>query len=394
MTQNLENQNENQPVKNEKKSKRPWLLVAIIAAILLCLFIVGIIPRISRSNKNDRIANETSLPNVVLLSLTPNDKPIELILPSSAQALYFTPIWARVNGYLLRYLVDIGDRVKLGDLLAEIDTPEADEQLAQAKAELLNSISERDIAKITSDRWQALYDKNREAISRQEVDQYNANLKSAEAIVIANRKNVSRLTYQQQFKFIYAPFDGIITKRNTEQGALIYGSVNGTPQELFEIAKIHTIRFFIDVPQTYFREIKDNIDAEVTVLEFPGKVFKGYINRFANALDPQSRTMRTEVRVENPDNILYPGLFGRVKFFIIPSNLNFIIPTTAVIIRSGPPQVAVVDDNNIVHLVNVQIGRDYGNQMQITNGLKQTDRIVKLPNDRIREGAKVNVITQ
>lgn len=367
-------------------------LIIIVLVLLLLLFILGGIPHMLNWKRIEALASEEGLPKATVTVLKPNTNPIELILPSSAQAWHITPIWARVNGYLVRYLVDIGDVVKEGDLLAEIDTPETDEELAQAEADLLNSIVERDIAKITSNRWQRLWDKNTEAVSKQEVDQYNANTQSAEAIVVANEKNVSRITYQQQFKYIYAPFDGIITQRLIDIGHLIYGSVNGIPQELFEIAQTGLIRFFVDVPQTYFRQIKEGLEAEVTVQEIPGKTFKGTVARYAKALDPTARTLLTEVDVVNKEALLYAGLYARVKFLLKPETVNFIIPTTAVIIRSGFPQVAVVDDNNIVHLRQVQIGRDYGNQMEITFGLYEDDHIVTIPSDKIREGVKVSLI--
>ncbi|WP_068469849.1 efflux RND transporter periplasmic adaptor subunit [Candidatus Protochlamydia phocaeensis] len=377
-----------------KRSGRGWLLILGIAAGLTLLFLLGWLPRLSNKKVIDAIAAEAPLPRVSVLVIKPNTKPIELILPSSAQAWHITPIWARVNGYLIRYLVDIGDPVRVGDLLAEIDTPETDEAVAQAQADLLNSIAVRDIAKITNDRWQRLWNKNREAVSKQEVDQYQANYQAAEATVVANEKNVSRLTYQQQFKYIYAPFDGVIIQRNVDIGSLVYGNINGTPQELFQLAQTHTIRFFVDVPQNYFRQIKEGIEAEITVSEFPGKTFKGIVTRYAKALDPTARTLLTEVDVDNPDGILYAGLFGRVKFFLKPDTINFIIPTTAIIIRAGFPNMAVVDENNIVHLRQVQIGRDYGKQMEITSGLQENDRIITIPSDRIFDGVKVEIISE
>lgn len=376
-----------------RSSARRWLLVAGIVAVMIILFLAGWIPRLLNTEKIKALAAEDPLPKVVVMQIQPNTKPIDLILPSSAQAWHITPIWSRVNGYLMRYLVDIGDVVKKGDLLAEIDTPETDEQVAQAQANLRNSMIEKDIAKITNDRWQRLWNKNSEAVSKQEVDQYHANYKSAEAVVTANEKNVSRLVYEQQFKYIYAPFDGIITQRNIDLGSLIYGTVNGTPQELFQLAEIHIIRFFVDVPQNYFRQIKERIEAEVTIDEFPNKIFKGTVTRYAKALDPIARTLLTEVDVENSDNLLYAGLFGRVKFTIWPDTINFIIPTTAVIIHSGFPHVAVVDENDRVHFKQVHIGRDYGKQMEIVLGLQKDERIITLPSDRIKEGAKVQIIS-
>jgi RND family efflux transporter MFP subunit len=375
-------------------NKLGFSLILAAVALIAFLFLFGWLPRLSNTREIDALAAEDPLPRVTTMQIKPNTKPITLVLPSSAQAWHITPIWARVNGYLVRYLVDIGDVVSQGDLLAEIDTPETDEQVGQAKADLFNSLAERDIAKITNDRWQRLWNKNREAVSKQEVDQYLANYRSAEAIVQANEKNVSRLIYQQYFKYIYAPFDGIITQRNVDIGSLIYGSVNGTPQELFQIAQTHVIRFFVDVPQTYFRHIIEDLEAEVTVQELPGKIFKGKVSRYAKALDPTARTLLTEVDVENPDGSLYAGLFGQVKFLMRPETINFIIPTTALIIRAGLPHVAIVDDKNIIRLKQVEIGLDYGKQVEITAGLQDNDQIVTIPTDEIYEGTKVQIVTQ
>ncbi len=375
-----------------QKVDRKWLLIGGTVLFLLLLFLWGWIPHLINRNKIDALAAQDPLPKVQVREIKPNTKPIELILPSSAQAWHITPIWARTNGYLIDYLVDIGDVVKAGDLLAEIDTPEIDEELATAQAQLLNSTYERDIAKVTSDRWQALWNKNHEAVTKQEVDQYLANYQSSEAVVQANQKNVSRLTYLQQYKKVYAPFDGIITQRSIDIGSLIYGNINESPQELFQIAETHTIRFFADVPQTYFRQIHDGLKAEVTLEQYPDRIFNGTVSRYAKALDPTARTLLTEVDVANPDGSLLTGLFGRVKFLMYPENVNFVIPTTALIIRSGFPHVAIVDKDQIVHLKQVQIGRDYGKDLEITSGLKENDQIVIIPSDKIKEGAKVDII--
>jgi RND family efflux transporter MFP subunit len=367
----------------QRNLKLPLFFIIGIVALILILFLWGWIPRWENRKQIDALAAEDSLPKVLVMQIKPNTKPIELVLPSSAQAWHITPIWSRVNGYLIRYLVDIGDVVKVGDLLAEIDTPETDEQVKQAQADLANAIVERDIAKITSDRWQKLWDKNMQAVTKQEVDQYNANYKSAQEIVVANEKIVARLIYEQRFKYIYAPFDGIIVQRTIDIGSLIYGSVNGIPQELFQIAQTYTIRFFVDVPQNYFRQITEGIETEVNVREFPGKIFKGFVARYAKALDPTARTILTQVNVDNKEGVLYAGLYGQVKFMMRPDTINFIIPTTAIIIHSGLPHVAVVDDNQIIHLKQVEIGRDYGKEMEITYGLQEDDRIVIIPSDKV-----------
>ena len=254
---------------HQSKPKRNLLLRFIlllgIAAVIAALFLLGWFPRLANNKRNHSLAEENTLPQVAVIQIHPNINPLELNLPTSSQAWHITPIWARTNGYLVRYLVDIGDEVKEGDMLAEIDTPEIDAELARAKADLVNSIAQRDIAKITSERWQGLWERNREAVAKQEVDQYNSNLQATQALVTANENNVSRLTFQQQFKFVYAPFDGIVIQRSVDIGSLIYGNINGTPQELFRLAQTGTIRFFVDVPQTYYKQVKEGLEANVTV---------------------------------------------------------------------------------------------------------------------------------
>lgn len=381
-------------VLESEKKPRQWIVGVAIFMLLLFLFVIGIVPRIVNREKIEALAEQENLPQVTVVSLKPNRKADELVLPSSAQAWHITPIWARVNGYLIDYLVDIGDHVKVGDLLAVIDTPEVDQQLAQAQADLASSQANRDIAKITSQRWQQVWDKNREAVSKQEVDQYNANLESTEAIVVANEKNVARLAYQQQFKYIIAPFEGIITQRSVDIGSLILGNIDGANQQLFQIAQTHTIRFYVSVPQTYFRQIKEGIEAEVRVSEYPDKVFKGVVTRFAKALDPTARTLLTEVDVKNDEGLLYAGLFGKVTFKMIPETVNFIIPTTAMIIRAGYPHVAVVDESNTIQMKKVKIGLDYGKEIQIVEGLKENERIVILPSANIDNGMRVQIVTE
>lgn len=371
--------------------QRGRYLLTGIAALLVLLFIIGFIPRWINSNKIDALAYESRLPQVSVIQIEPSTKPTTLTLPSSAQAWHITPIWARVNGYLLEFLVDIGDSVKKGDLLAQIDTPETDQEVERARADLVNAQAERDIAKITKERWERLWNKNQEAVSKQEVDQYLANYQSAEAIVTASEKALAGLIYQQQFKYVYAPFDGVIIQRSVDIGSLIYGSLNGAPQELFQIAQTDTIRFFVNVPQSYYKKIRVGLEAEVTLAEFPNRVFKGTVTRYAKALDPMARTLLTQVDVPNENGPLYAGLFGRVTFVLPQDSPVFRIPTTALVIRNGPPQVAVIDQDNIVHLKPVQIGLDYGKNVEIVSGLETGDRVITLPTSQIREGQKVEV---
>jgi RND family efflux transporter MFP subunit len=381
------------PIDNNRLHlSRGSLLIGSIVVVLLVLFLFGWFPRRENTKNIDALAAQNPLPRVEVLTLTPNTKPLELILPSSAQAWHVTPIWARTNGYLIRYLVDIGDAVKQGDLLAEIDTPEIDQELEQALAELANSKALNDIAKITSTRWQSLWNKNQQAVTKQEVDQYNGNLKATEATVVSNEKNVARLTYLQQFKKVYAPFDGTITQRSIDIGSLILGNLNSGPQELFQIAQTDALRFFVQVPQNYFRLIKEGLEAEVSVQEFPDKIFKGTVTRFSKALQPNARTLQTEIVVKNEGKLLYPGVYARAKFILKPDTVNFIIPTTALVIRAGFPHVAVVNDKNIVRMKRVQIGHDYGKFLEIISGLEEGERIITIASTAIADNVEVEII--
>lgn len=371
--------------------KRPYIIISVIASLIL-LFILGWIPRYLQKETVDKAAALDNLPRVRVMEVKEETKPTELVLPSSAEALHVTPIWARTNGYLINFLVDIGDHVKEGQLLAVIDTPEVDQQLKQSVADLKSSIARKDIAKISADRWQSLYAKNPEAISTQEVDERAATLRSAEADVVSFEKNVERLHYLQQFKKIYAPFDGIITKRDIDIGSLItQGSSGANPQELFQIAQTNIIRFFVDVPQYFFRDIHVGLDAEVRINEYPDRIFKGKVVRYAKALDPIARTMSTEVDVENPHGEIAPGLYATVRFALKPSSGRYIVPTNALIIRSGTPRIALVDAKDIVHIKSVQIGRDYGKTIEIVSGLEENDRIIINPTEKIVEGTKVEI---
>lgn len=258
------------------KSLKGWKLIGGLCLLLATLFLIGWIPRYNQRQLIDANAAYVHVPQVTIMIAKSETKPIDLVLPSSAEALHITPLWARTNGYLARYLVDIGDHVKEGDLLAEIDTPEVDQQLEQAIADLMSSEARMELAKITKERWEQLYKKNAEAVPGQEVDERVLTYKSSEADVLALEENVKRLRYLKQFQKIYAPFDGIITKRDVDIGTLISAGSSGTnPQELFQIVETRIIRFFVEVPQTFFRQIHRGLKANIAIREFTEKNFEG-----------------------------------------------------------------------------------------------------------------------
>jgi RND family efflux transporter MFP subunit len=379
--------------KNQTPSKRrAFYLIGGLAVLLLTLFLLGFFPRYFQRQRLDQAAAKEELPSVVTMQLKPEGKTTGLVLPSSLEAIRVTPIWARTNGYLSDFLVDIGDRVKEGDLLAVIDTPEIDRQVDQAKADLAAAISRREIARITSDRWSELYKHNQEAISVQEVDERKATYDSAVSDVNSAQANLNRLLQIQEFKNIYAPFDGIITERDIDLGSLISAGSNGAPQQLFKIAKVDVLRAFVSVPQYNFRSIHNGLPAEVIIREFPDQIFPGTVVRNAQALDPIARTLLTEVDVDNKDGILVPGLYAEVKFNLSSDIMRFLVPTEAVIIRSGKPQVAILNKDQIVELKTVKIGHDLGSKMEIMDGLNENETIIINPNEKIKEGVRVKIL--
>lgn len=370
---------------------KKYLVPIVVLLVFLLLFLGGILPRLSTWKKLKEEADDHRPISVNTITIKSEKTPVELVLPSTTQAMHATPIWARSNGYLNRFYVDIGDKVKAGELLAEIDTPEIDKELLQARADLLSASAKLDIAKISATRWNDLYALNAQAVPHQEVDERMSTLHSAEGDVKAAEANVQRLVKIQGFNRIVAPFKGTITERNIDNGSLITAGSSGTPQQLFSIAQMDILRVFVNVPQSYFRSIKNGLETKVRVSEFPGQFFKGTVVRNAGALDPVARTLSTEIHIDNHDGKLMAGLYAEVILSLIPDESYFIIPTRSLIIRNSAPKVAVLDADNRVHLADITIGRNYGKNIEVVAGLQENDRIVTNPSPRIREGVQVSI---
>lgn len=371
--------------------KFQFLFIAIILIILLSLFLVGYFPRLVHWRKLEKTADYTNVISANILELKSSKKPIDLVLPSSLQAERIIPVWARTDGYIKNFYVDIGDTVKEGQLLLEIETPEIDKQLLQARAEFLTAQAKLGIAQVSASRWQELFKANSEAVSNQEVDEKTASLQAVFAELESAKANEERLEKIQGFNKVYAPFNGIITERNIDIGYLVTAGSQNNYQQLFQMAKIDLIRVFVNVPQSYFRLIKVGCEADVLIQEFPGKVYKGTIARTSRSLDPVARTLLTEIHVDNISGELLPGIYAEVHFNLIPDTLYYIIPTTALIIRSGHPQVAIVDDDGKVRLQEVKIGRDFGKTIEITSGLKEKEKIITNPTERIQDGIQIDL---
>ena len=373
----------------------PRKALLLIVLVLLLLVIGGVISFFVRLHDSHVLANESereAIPTVAVVHPTAEKPDEELVLPGTLQAYEESPIYARTNGYLLRWYKDIGSRVTKGDLLADIDTPEVDQELRQARATREQVAAQMDLAKINADRYVGL--RKTDSVSQQEADQQASGYQQAKANLDAADANVRRLEELESFKHVYAPFTGVLTKRNVDPGALINaGSTGGgaSGKQLFDIARVDPLRVYVSVPQNYAPAIKNGMQSSVTLPELPGQKFTGTVARTAEAIDPVTRTLLTEVDVPNKDERLLPGSFGEVHFRAGINAQKVTIPVNAMLFRQEGPQVAVVGSDGKVHLRKITIGRDYGTTLEILGGVELEDRIIINPADSLEEGQQVNV---
>ncbi len=371
---------------------RPGRAKLLIAAVLLVLITAGLVTFLNKKSETAALAKETeavSIPTVAVVQPQPEPANDELVLPGNLQAFIESPIFARTNGYLLRWYRDMGSKVEKGELLAAIDTPEVDQELSQAKASREQIKAALAMAKISADRWANL--RKTDSVSQQEADQQASSYDQAVANLAAADANVHRLEDLESFKSVYAPFSGVLTRRNVDPGALINSGAQAAGKELFDIARVDPLRVYVSVPQAYAPNIKVGMKADVTLQEFPGQKFVGMVVRTADAIDLATRTLNTEVDVPNKDGKLLPGSFGQVHFATGTSVPRITIPVNAMLFRAEGPQVAVVDKDGIVHLRPINIGRDFGATLEILGGIDVTDQIIINPSDSLEEGQKVNV---
>jgi membrane fusion protein, multidrug efflux system len=323
---------------------RPGRAKLLIAAVLLVLITAGLVTFLNKKSETDALAKETeavSIPTVAVVQPQPEPANDELVLPGNLQAFIESPIFARTNGYLLRWYKDMGSKVEKGELLAAIDTPEVDQELSQAKASREQIKAALAMAKISADRWANL--RKTDSVSQQEADQQASSYDQALANLAAADANVHRLEDLESFKSVYAPFSGVLTRRNVDPGALINSGAQAAGKELFDIARVDPLRVYVSVPQAYAPNIKVGMKADVTLQEFPGQKFVGMVVRTADAIDLATRTLNTEVDVPNKDGKLLPGSFGQVHFATGTSVPRITIPVNAMLFRAEGPQVAVVD---------------------------------------------------
>jgi membrane fusion protein, multidrug efflux system len=315
----------------------------------------------------------------------------ELVLPAQLQAYVESSIYSRTNGYLLRWYKDIGSHVKKGELLAEIDTPEVDQELSQSKAARQQILAQMELAKTSAERWMNL--RKTDSVSQQEADQQTSAYTQAQANLAAADANVRRLEQLESFKHIYAPFAGVITRRNTDVGMLITAGSAGQTKELFDLAQFDPLRVYVSVPQTAATSIRRGMPAYIVLNEYPGQRFTGTVARTSDAIDPATRTMLTEIDVPNHDGRLLPGAYAQLHFAVPMQTTRISVPVNTLLFRPEGPQVAVVGVGDKVHLTTVSIGRDFGNKVEILGGLHASDRVVVNPADSLEDGQQVRVKT-
>ena len=375
-----------------RKSSTVRSVLAALAALIIIAVVVaaGIIPRM-RSQKvlrqETRLAAEPEVAVIKPQRASPSE---EVILPGNIQAFIDSPIYARTNGYLKRWYFDIGAHVKQGQLLAEIESPEVDHQLTQAKEDLATAKANLNLAQITAKRYVDLF--KTDSVAKQDVDNAVQDEAAKSTIVKSAQANVLRLQQMVDFEKIYAPFDGVVTARNTDIGQLIdSGSSGGPTRELFHVAAINRLRVFINVPQVYSHATKPGIIADLSLPELPGRRFPGKLVRTADSIDPSTRTLLVEVDVVNSTGLLFPGAYTEVHFHIQSNGGTMIVPSASLIFRSAGLRIPVVRGNR-VSLLPVVVGRDFGNTIEVLSGLSRDDSVVLNPPDSLVDGEIVRII--
>jgi RND family efflux transporter MFP subunit len=363
-------------------------LAALLCAGFAFLIFLGIRSRIEAEKGLERKVNSSAIPVVTVIHPETGSKAQEIELPGTTEAFTEAPIYARTSGYLKQWYLDIGAHAKRGQLLAEIETPELDQQLEQAENSLKTAQANLQLAGVTADRWVYLLKTN--VSSKQETDQAVSDYHAKKATADAAEANVRRLQRLQQFERVYAPFDGVITARDTDIGALIQNGDSTGQKELFHLAAIDKLRVYISVPEVYATAVKSGEAVTLTLDAFPGETFSGTIVRNSNSIDLTSRTLKVEVDLDNPAGRLLPGSYAFVHLKIPAAAAAVTIPTNTLLFRAEGLRVALVHSGE-VKLVPVSIGRDYGNKVEVTSNLSADDAVVIDPSDSITDGSRVEI---
>ena len=380
-----------EPNSHPPTSSRSRLLGWFIVLFLVFL-IVGFYNILQRRSERGVLAQQTerlSVPHVAVIHATPVESDPGLILPGNIQSYVESPIYARTNGYLKKWYKDIGSHVKEGDLLADIDTPEVDAQLSQARADLATAQANVKLAGVTAERYEGLL--KSDAVSKQEVDNYTGDYSAKQAMVSSAEANLKRLEDLESFKHVYAPFSGVITQRNVDIGTLINAGNGGNAREMFDLAQTDPLRVYVSVPQSYVPSIRVGLKACLELSEFPNRKFCGQVVRTANAVDPNSRTLLTEVDVPNPSGTLLQGEYAEVHFDVQLTGSRLSLPINALLFRPEGTMAAVVGSDNRLTLKKLSIGRDFGNSVEVLQGIDQRDSIVINPPDSLENGEQVTL---
>jgi RND family efflux transporter MFP subunit len=370
-----------------KKSR----LFLFLVGIALVLAIVGVFTLLQRREQYNALAKETeklAVPTVAVIHPTVEPAQEDLVLPSTLQAYTESPIYARTTGYLKKWYHDIGTHVQQGELLADIDTPEIDQQLSQARADLGTMQANENLSRITATRYEELI--KTDGVSKQEVDNAVGDYAARRAAVASAQANVRRLEELEAFKHIYAPFGGVITRRNVDIGNLINAGNGGSAQELFFLAATDPIRAYVSVPEVYAAAVRPGLGAFLELTQYPGQKFQAKVVRTADAIDLASRTLNTEVDVPNKSGQLLPGGYAQVHLLVGVTGARLQVPVNALLFRSEGLRAVVVDANHKTHLQQLAIGRDYGTALEVLQGLHAEDWIVLNPPDSLDEGMQVN----
>jgi RND family efflux transporter MFP subunit len=389
-------------LKQENPKVSPGSMLTLVVVILIAsaaLAIFGILRRMHAATDLRKYTDISSAPTVSVQLPILQQSANEIVLPGNMQAFTMAPIYARTTGYVKAWYHDIGSHVSKGELLGVIETPELDQQLIQAKADLATAQSNATIAKTTADRYKDLISKD--AVSQQDTDNMTSQLEARNAEVNSAVANVHRLEELQSFERIEAPFDGVITARNLDVGQLITatgstvtpgaGTISGS-KEIFDISALRTLRVYVNVPQVYAPDAKNGVVASLTLPQYPGRKFAGKLVRSSDAVDPATRTLLAEVDVDNRAGELLPGSYTEVHLHTANPAPALIVPVSALILDPDGLRIATVDANNIVHLAHVIAGRDMGSSIEIVNGLKPEQPIIANPSDSLTDGEKVRVV--
>jgi RND family efflux transporter MFP subunit len=379
------------PSPENKKPSGHRLPLFILFIVFIALGIWGIVSRVAAEHALHNQTEANAIPSVTVMQAPAGPASEDVVLPGTVQAWHEAPIYARTNGYLKRWVVDIGAHVKTGDLLAEIDTPDVDAQLHQAEADLKTAQANNDLAQITLKRWQALFKTN--SVSKQDLDDKAGAAAATEAQLASATANRDRLQQLEDFKMVTAPFDGVITMRNVDVGALVNaGAGTSSQQELFHIAETDKLRVYVEVPENYTAAITPDMQANLYFPAYPGRAFPATLATTANAIDPTTRTLLVQLQVDNTDGTLMSGGYAEAHLKLTASGANVRLPVNTLLFRNGI-KAAVLGNDNHVTLKTITIGRDFGKSVEALAGVSPGETIVVNPPDDLANGEEVRVVT-